>query len=131
MAPMYAHLGRYPKPLSLMHEHRVHVLLRVELMNRPDPDFSAANDTEEDFFSSDEIPETPLKILRHLAIDFVPETRAVREVIDEWVEAQSELEAGTKAESSVDDMATFDVEGQRITAGAQPRSLAIGKIMHS
>ena len=83
IAPMYAHLGRYPKPLSLMHEHGVHVLRRVELMNRPDPDFSAANDTEEDFLGSDEIPETLLEILRHLAIDFVPETRAVREVINE------------------------------------------------
>ena len=119
---MYAHLGRYPKPLSLMHEHGVHVLRRVELMNRPDPDFSAAHDTEEDFLGSDEIPETLLEILRHLAIDFVPETRAVREVINEWIEAQSELKAGTKARGR---WATWQPLTSKVSASQQARNLEV------
>ena len=120
IAPMYAHLGRDPKPLSLMHEHGIYVLRWVERMNRADPDFGAAHDTDEDFLSNDEIPETLLEILRHIAIDFVPETRAACDVINDWISDQAELEAGTTAERSVGAMATFDVEGCSIATVAQP-----------
>lgn len=120
IGPMYAHLGRDPKPRSLMYEHGLHVLRWVERMNRPDPDFGAAHDTDEDFLSDDEIPETLLEILRHVAIDFVPETRAACEVINTWLRDQAELEAGATAERSVGAMATFDVEGNSMSAVAQP-----------
>lgn len=120
IAPMYAHLGRDPKPLSLMHEHGIHVLRWVERMNRPDHDLGAAHDTHEAFLSNDEIPETLQDVLRHIALDLVPETRAACDEVNKWIDAQSELKAGTTAERSVGDMATFQVEGTSMTAFVQP-----------
>ena len=38
IAPFYGHLGRDPKPLSLMQSKAVHLFRWVERMNRPEPD---------------------------------------------------------------------------------------------
>jgi len=120
MGPMYAHLCRDIKPLTLMHEHGVHVLRWVERMNRPDPGFSAAHAPEEDFLGNDEIPDTLLEILRHIAIDFVPETRSACDVVNQWIDSQSELVSGTKVERSLGGNANFDVEGQRMSSVVMP-----------
>ncbi len=83
IASMYAHLGRDPKPRSLMYEHGIHVLRWVERMNRHDPDFSAAHAVDEEYLVDDEIPTTLIEVLQHLAIDFVPETEAACAQINE------------------------------------------------
>lgn len=116
MGPMYAHLSRDIKPLTLLHEHGVHVLRWVERMNRPDPGFSAAHGPEEDFLAKDEIPDTLLEVLRHIAIDFVPETQAACEEINKWIDSQSELKSGTTVERTLDGTATFNVEGKRMSS---------------
>ncbi len=119
IAPMYAHLGRDPKPLSLMHEHGVNVLRWVERMHRFDPNFGATHASSEDYLNQDEIPATLLAVLRHLAIDFVPETQAACAQINQWMEAQTDLTIGATVERTVG-TATFNVESQSMTAVTQP-----------
>lgn len=119
IAPMYAHLGRDPKPLSLMHQHAINVLRWVERMHRPEPDLGALHARSEDYLDDDEVPQTLVDVLRHIAIDFVPETRAACALINDWIDQQSDLPVGTTVERTLG-MATFEVEGQNMTAAAQP-----------
>ncbi|MGI9431995.1 MAG: glutathione S-transferase family protein [Myxococcota bacterium] len=124
IAPLYGHLGRDPKPLSLMQSRAVHLFRWVERMNRPEPDVgefvaggvALAGDS---FAANDEIPETLLEVLRQLAVDFVPETMAAAEFINGWLSAQEELAAGTPLERGYG-LAAFEVEGATIHALAQP-----------
>ena len=119
IAPMYAHLGRDLRPRTLMHEHAIHVLRWVERMNRSDSDFSARHSQAASYLDDDKIPDTLIEVLRHIAIDFVPETAAACDTINNWIQQQTNLAAGTTVERSLG-FATFVVEGQSITAAAQP-----------
>lgn len=118
LAPMYAHLGRDPKPLSLMQATAINVFRWVERMNRPGPDKAEFVEMPEDYLPGDEIPETLIELLRHLAIDFLPETRAAAETINQWL-AGNDVEPGTTAERAVG-FAEFEVEGAPVRAIAQP-----------
>lgn len=118
-APMYAHLGRDLKPLSLMHEHGVHVLRWVERMQRHDPGFSAAHKMREDYLDNDEIPATLIDLVQHMAIDFVPETVAASAQINAWLDAQTEAISGREVARSVG-TAPFNVEDQAMSAATQP-----------
>ncbi len=124
IAPFYGHLGRDPKPLSMMQARALHLYRWVERMHRPEPaivDYMDGGELAFDdaFLAGDEIPDTLVAVLRQLAIDFVPETVAAADTINGWLDDQSDLEAGTPCERGVG-MATFEVEGQAITAMAQP-----------
>ncbi|NCF43676.1 MAG: glutathione S-transferase family protein [Proteobacteria bacterium] len=119
IAPMYAHLGRDPKPLSLMPEHGINVLRWVERMHRHDSNLGATHAASEKYLAHDEIPETLLEVLRHFAIDFVPETQAARVQINDWIQSQPMLQSGAEVKRTVG-TATFDVEGRSITAATQP-----------
>jgi glutathione S-transferase len=77
IAPFYGHLGRDPKPLALMQSKAVRLFRWVERMNRPEPDrgeFVREGELQFDdaFVPNDEIPETLTRVLRQLAVDFVP-----------------------------------------------------------
>jgi glutathione S-transferase len=124
IAPFYGHLGRDPKPLSLMQAKAVRLFRWVERMNRPEPDLGEYVDegvvmSGDAFAPNDEVPETLVAVLRQLAVDFVPETMAAAQYINEWLDAQSNLSAGTPLERGVG-AATFEVEGAKINALAQP-----------
>ncbi len=119
IAPLYGHLGRDPKPLALM-QASAHMLFRwVERMNRPEPDLFGFGDAEPDYLPNDEIPETLILLLKQLAVDFVPETRAAAETINQWLDDQTELSAGTTAERTVG-FCSFEVDGVTVNAIAQP-----------
>ena len=85
MAPLYGHLGRDPAPLSLMQQQAPRVFRWVERMNRPEPDFGEFAHPEETYLPGDEIPDSLVDVLKHLAIDFVPETRAAHIAINDWL----------------------------------------------
>lgn len=124
IAPMYGHLGRDPKPLSLMQAKAVHLFRWVERMNRPEPDVGEFVQggvvmSGEGFAPNDEIPDTLVAVLRQLAVDFVPETLAAAGFINEWLDAQESLPAGTPLERGVGQVG-FEVEGAPINALAQP-----------
>jgi len=124
IAPFYGHLGRDPKPLSLMQSKAIHLFRWVERMNRPEPDcgeFVKEGELSfaDAFAPNDEIPETLVAVLRQLAVDFVPETIAAAEFINGWLDARPDLESGTPLERGVG-MASFEVEGAPLSALAQP-----------
>ena len=119
LGPLYPHLGRDPKPLSLMHAHGVNVLRWIERMNRPTPELFGFGEIEAEFLPDDEIPETLLDVLREVAVDFVPETTAVSRFTNDWLREQSGPDTGTPVERGLG-MVTFDVQGHSMTAMAQP-----------
>jgi glutathione S-transferase len=118
ITPMYAHLGRDPKPLSLMQAKAIRVLRWTERMNRQDQDVPEFYSAEQGYLPQDEIPDSLIAVLRVIAEDLVPETRAAADCINEWL-AQNKPQDGQKAERFVG-MANFEVRGQKMTAVAQP-----------
>ncbi len=119
IAPMYGHLGRDPKPLSILQSEAMHVLRWVERMNRPDADAGEFPDPAPGYLPDDEVPDTLVDVLREIATDFVPETRAACAAINEWIAAQAALPPGTPCERGVG-QAKFEVRDVTVSAMAQP-----------
>lgn len=119
IAPLYGHLGRDPKPLSLMQSQAICLFRWVERMNRAEADLGEFSDQRDSYLDDDKVPDTLVEILRHIAKDFVPETRAACTAINEWLQEQENLDTNTPVERGVS-MCTFTVEGQTVTALAQP-----------
>ena len=120
MAPLYGHLGRDPKPLSLMQQHAPRLYRWRERMNRPEPDIGEFANKEEKYLDNDEIPDTLIDVLKHFATDFVPESCAACNSINEWIAANPDVPPLTEVERGVGDDAEFEVSGRSITAIAQP-----------
>ena len=122
IAPLYAHLGRDPAPLRIMQQRAVRVARWVERMNRADQDAPEFFNLGDDYLADDSIPETLVTVLRVLAEDLVPETRAAAEVINQWL-AANQPESGTSAQVSLAKrlfgMAEFSLRGEPISAAAQ------------
>lgn len=119
IAPLYGHLGRDPKPLSIMQGQAICLYRWVERMNRPEPDLGEFSNQDDCYLDDDQVPDTLVEVLKHVAKDFVPETKAACSAINEWLIEQGNLEPNTPTERGVG-MCTFTVEGQSITALAQP-----------
>lgn len=119
MAPLYGHLGRDPKPLSLMTRHAVRLFRWVERMNRPEPDIGEFKNRQESYMEGDLIPSTLKSVLKHLAKDFIPESRAACGQINLWLDENKHLPSGTEVQRSVGSC-DFEVLGTMIKAEAQP-----------
>jgi glutathione S-transferase len=112
MAPLYAHLGRDPAPLRLMQTKAVQVLRWVERMNRPEPDQGEFTVQGDDFLGNDEIPETLVEVLKQIAKDFMPETRAAAAFTNNWL-AESDVPAGKVADRAIG-VCEFEVKGHSV-----------------
>ena len=119
MAPLYGHLGRDPEPLSLMQTHAVRLYRWVERMNRPEPDVGEFANKEYAYLDNDEVPGTLIAALKHFAIDFVPESRAACDLVNQWLDENEDTPALTEVERGLGSC-EFDVNGARISAVAQP-----------
>jgi glutathione S-transferase len=119
IAPMFAHLGRDPKPLSILQSQAFSVLRWIERMGRLDADVAEYVDPSQDFLDGDQIPDTLLEVLKTVAVDFVPETRAAADTINRWLKEQENLEAGTTVERGLG-FSTFEIDGVTVSALAQP-----------
>lgn len=119
IAPLYGHLGRDPKPLSLMQAKAIRLFRWVERMNRPEPDVGEFETQEYEYLLNDQIPETLIELLKHIAIDFVPETQAAANCINKWLDEQENMPTGTVLERGVG-MCSFEIRGVQINALAQP-----------
>jgi len=119
IAPLYGHLGRDPKPLSLMQANAIRLFRWVERMNRPELDVGEFEVQDGQYLADDQIPDTLIDLLKHIAIDFVPETRAAASCINEWIDQQDDLPSGTAASRGVG-MGSFELRGVTINALAQP-----------
>lgn len=118
IAPLFAHLGRDPAPLRIMQLRGVELLRWVERMNRANTDAGEFQGNSDDYLANDEIPLTLISVLKQIAVDFMPETRAACQAINEWL-AENNPEDGTTAERAVG-LAEFTVRDQTIKAIAQP-----------
>jgi glutathione S-transferase len=122
LGPMYAHLARDPHPARLMQQRAVRVFRWVERMNRADQDVPEFFNAETDYLPDDQVPETLLRVLRCLAEDFVPETRAATTTINAWLKAHTP-EPGSPAVGRVVHTigaAEFSVRGTTLSGLAQP-----------
>ena len=119
IAPLYGHLGRDPKPLSLMQAQAIRLFRWVERMNRPEMDVGEFEVQDGEYLTDDQAPDSLVDLLKHIAIDFVPETQAASDCINEWIDQQSNLAPGTEVVRGVG-VGTFEVRGARIQALAQP-----------
>ncbi len=119
IAPMYAHLGRDPAPLSLMQARAIQVFRWVERMNRPEPDTGEFDNlTADQYLDDDQVPQSLIDLTAHIAKDFMPETRAAAATINAWL-ADQQPEAGTAVERAVG-FAEFEFGGGQFKAIAQP-----------
>lgn len=119
IAPLYAHLGRDPAPLQLMQIKAPRLFRWVERMNRPEPDVGEFGIIDTAFLGEDEVPDTMGPLLRHLAEDFIPETRAAASCINQWLNDQPDLPSLTPIQRGVG-FGSFEVRGTQINALAQP-----------
>ncbi|MEM8940978.1 MAG: glutathione S-transferase family protein [Pseudomonadota bacterium] len=119
IAPMFAHLGRDPKPLALTQTRAPHLYRWVERMNRPEPDTGEFDERPAAYLEDDEIPETLISAMKVIAEDFLPETLGSAAVINNWIHSQEDLKSGTPVERGVG-FATFDLRGESCSALAQP-----------
>jgi glutathione S-transferase len=119
IAPLFAHLGRDPKSIRLMQTRAIRLFRWVERMNRPEPDIGEYDRKEEDYLPDDEIPQTLIEVLQHIAIDFIPETGAAAKTINDWLEQNKKMAANTTAERQVG-IASFQVADTTVNAIAQP-----------
>lgn len=119
MAPLYGHLGRDPKPLSLMQLHAVRLFRWVERMNRPEPDDGEFADKTEAYLEEDRVPETLIAALKHFAIDYIPESRAACDTINAWLADNPDVPSLTEVERGIG-MCEFELQGATISTIAQP-----------
>ena len=119
LRPLYAHLGRDPKPLSIMQANAIRVFRWVERMNRPEPDVGEFETQSDAYLADDQVADSLIDLLKHIAIDFIPETRAAADCINQWIDDQQELAPGTPMPRGVG-MGSFTVRGVTINALAQP-----------
>lgn len=122
LAPLYAHLGRDPKPLRIMQQQALHVYRWVERMNRVHQDASEYYQAGSGYLADDQVPETLLAVLRVIAEDLVPETLAAAHSINDWL-AENSVPSGERASRYLgknDSKCRFVVRGQSLETGAQP-----------
>ena len=79
----------------------------------------ALKNEELDYLPNDEVPQTLIDALKHFAIDFVPESGAACDTINEWLDQNKEIPAGTEAERAVG-ICHFEVDGVSYNTAAQP-----------
>ena len=119
IAPLWGHLGRDPKPLSIMQSNGMHVLRWVERMNRHDADLVGFEDWDTAYLDGDELPDTLIDLLSVLAVDFVPETLAAAHHLNTWLDEQDDLQPGTVCKRGLG-FASFELRGIPISALVQP-----------
>ena len=119
MIMLHPHLGRDPKPLSLMHKSGMNVLRWTERVNQRDTDFTEFEGWDNTYLPNDEIPDTLIDLARVMAEDFVPETLAASNAINTWLEDNSDVPQQTPIERGVG-FGKFTLRGQEISALAQP-----------
>ena len=118
-APMFGHLGRDPKPLSMMVSQAVRTFRWVERMGRESGDLVEFPGQHEAYLPDDAIPATLIDLLKALAVDFVPETLAAADAINAWIAAQDDLPPGAPCERMAG-FCQFEVRGTPVSAMAQP-----------
>lgn len=123
-APMFGHLGRDPKPLSIMLAEGLRVFRWVERMGRETSDALEFQPCKDAYLADDAIAPTLIDLLKALGEDFVPETLAAAETINAWIAAQEDVAPGSPCERMLG-FCQFEMRGPSgqstpVSAIAQP-----------
>ena len=65
------------------------------------------------------MPQTLIEVLKHFASDFVPETQAACDCINQWLANNPNVPSGTEVERHLG-FCDFSVQGLEMNAAAQP-----------
>jgi glutathione S-transferase len=114
LAPMYAHLGRDPVPANLMKQNAIRVFRWVERMNRADQDAAEFFDAEEGYLADDRIPDSLIAVMKIIAEDLVPETRAIAEVINHWLAENAPAPGAVIVAENNYGKAQFEIRGHTL-----------------
>ncbi|MDG1825309.1 MAG: glutathione S-transferase [Henriciella sp.] len=123
-SPLYAHLGRDPKPLQLMQMTAPRVYRWTERMNAPEiVHDETALKSGPGLFSFDAIPETLKSLMAFIAEDYVPEISAHVKFTNEWLSEQDAPTLKPGALGRGIGMATFEWRGHTIQTAVMPYRL--------
>jgi glutathione S-transferase len=118
IAPFYGHLTRDPYPSAMIKKRAPRVFRWAERMNRTESDMGEFPNQTETFLDNDEIPDTLLAVLRKIAEELVPETKAAADCINQWLDTHNPATGGP-VERGVG-FGEFEIRGTKISALAQP-----------
>lgn len=123
IAPLYAHLARDPYPATIMKTRFYRVWRWVERMNASQALLDGVS-ADERLLPDDEVPDTLVALLRHIAHDFLPELVAHVAYANRWLDDQPDLQAGTNGlpnpGTRAIGMASFDWRGHMISTMVMP-----------
>ena len=120
-SPLYAHLGRDPKPLHLMQTTAPRVFRWTERMNMPESfrDESVLK-SGPDLFAFEAIPDTLKALMRFIAEDYLPEITAHIDFANNWLAEQDAPQLKPGALGRGIGVATFDWRGHSIRTAVMP-----------
>ncbi len=117
--PLYAHLGRDPKPLQLMQTQAPHVFRWIERMNAPeDVNAKYSAIARDELFSNFSLPETLKALLQFVSVEYLQELTAHTRFANEWLE-QNSIESHDP-KSRITGFTKFDWRGHTITTAVMP-----------
>lgn len=94
LAPLFAHLGRDPKPADLMRRTAPRVARWVERMNAPGLDTAEYMEAPPNWFGGDEIPPTLVALLRYVGTEYASEIAAQVGFVNHHLAAHEEIREG-------------------------------------
>jgi len=119
--PLYAHLGRDPKPLNLMQTAAPRVFRWAERMNMPERLFDEpAVRTGPDLFAFDALPATLKSLMAYIAEEYLPEITAHVAYANRWLAEGQERDPRKWGLGRGIGMADFEWRGQEISTVVTP-----------
>ncbi|MEQ1864460.1 MAG: glutathione S-transferase family protein [Micropepsaceae bacterium] len=94
LAPLFAHLGRDPRPADLMRRTAPRVARWVERMNAPGLDSAEFTDIGPEWFADDAIPATLAALLRYVGEEYANEIGAQVEFVNRYLGEHPEIREG-------------------------------------
>jgi glutathione S-transferase len=102
IGPLFAHLGRDPKPARMMQQHAPRVFRWVEHMNTPEIQSPEFPENPMDYLPDDAVPETLLPFLRLALAKSGPGLAASAEAYREWTRQHADRAAGSLVSEEID-----------------------------
>ena len=119
--PLYAHLGRDPKPLHLMQTTAPRVHRWTERMNMAEPYLDEATQISgPDLFAFEALPETLKALMRFVADEYLPEITAHTAFTNQWLADHPNPAESTTPKNRFIDATTFEWRGHEITTAVAP-----------
>ncbi|MEL6566874.1 MAG: glutathione S-transferase N-terminal domain-containing protein [Pseudomonadota bacterium] len=119
--PLYAHLGRDPKPLQLMQTMAPRVFRWTERMNSAEMFVDETVETAgPDLMDADALPETLKALMGYVAEEYLPELLAHIAFANDWLARHPDPSSAHDPKQRAIGMATFDWRGHEITTAVMP-----------